>query len=122
VAAPAPSPGDLNEEQLLILLRASAHADVREWAVGRLAAQNEPASRDLIQGLLGGAGTDAAPAVRTACLRALLKLRPNDPGLTALVPRLEADQDPAVRAAAREVGEWLRTSSPSISLTAPPGR
>jgi hypothetical protein len=100
--------------RLLRQLRESTNPLEREQAVRFLAVMDPPASPEVVRALLASGAEDRAPAVRVACLRALLALRVGARALTPLLDRARSDPDPHVRWTGREVERGLRGGTAAL--------
>jgi hypothetical protein len=107
-AATPAIPHTLSAWQLFLLLRNSTRDDVRVHAANALADNENPAP-SVVQALVSSAGSDTSSEVRLACLKTLLILRVNDPALHFTLMRLQTDQDPRVRDAAKALHQQLQS-------------
>jgi hypothetical protein len=104
------TPVDLSTKQMLLLLKDSPYAAVREVTVRRLVSRGK-VTMPVAEALLSGALSDKEAGVRAACLRGLKTLGVTGPALGAACQKLGGDPDKRVREAAVEVSLWLQTLS-----------
>jgi hypothetical protein len=104
------TPVDLTTKQMLLLLKDSPYAAVREVTVRRLVSRGK-VTMPVAEALLSGALSDKEAGVRAACLRGLKTLGVTGPALVAACQKLGGDPDTRVREAAVEVSLWLQTLS-----------
>jgi hypothetical protein len=86
-----------NPQQLMLVLRNSSYPFQREWAVNELSNVDWHGNPEVVQCLLNSAQKDAAPTVRVACVRALVKMKVDTVPVQMTMQALKADTDPRVQ-------------------------
>lgn len=104
--------------QMLTTLKTSLYPAQREWAAIHLSKcdwRNQP---HLVQGLLTAAKEDAAPMVRIACIKTLVRIGVTRDVYAPTLQAMKADVDPRVRDAVDEAlgtGTGVATQSPAAA-------
>jgi hypothetical protein len=115
---PAPGGPVRNHHQMLALLRASTYVELRQWAAENMYHFDWHISPEIVDGLLSSAREDSVPAVRTACIRSLLRMNVNTVPVVTTLHSLKSDRDPTVRAEAEKA--LSRFSAYKISFRSQP--
>jgi hypothetical protein len=95
-------------DQAVRALRESLLPSEREWAVERLSKCDWQSDYVILQALLSAAREDPAASVRTACVRALVRMKARSPAVVSTLEALNADPDIRVRKAAEQALPGLR--------------
>ena len=108
VPMPVPASPQVTTGQMLAQLRDSVMPSEREMAAEALSRCDWRRNPGVIQGLVGAAKADPAPAVRAACVRALGRMKVNTLPVVTAVTALKSDGDIRVR---QEVEQALAVMS-----------
>lgn len=90
-------PEQSQSDHWLVTLQESVYPSEREWAAERLGRLDWRTEPRIVEALVKTAREDAAPTVRAACVRTLVRMKVNSPLVLTQVRALQDDSDARVR-------------------------
>jgi hypothetical protein len=92
-----PPASGMDVANMLKLLRDSSHPEQRVWAASELGSVDGRGNPDVVDALVVAGQIDASAAVRTTCVRALVKMNASGPAVRQLFESLQSDADRGVQ-------------------------
>jgi hypothetical protein len=92
----------VNHHQMLALLRESIYPEQREWAAENMSSFDWHLSPEIAEGLMTTAQKDTVVAVRTACIRCMVRMEINTPQVRNVLETLKTEKEPQIQKEAKK--------------------